>query len=263
MASNGEPHHPLQPEFEKFLPKRLAEELVRQYVRLKTRAWAGDHEGVQETGGKLAEHALRATQHLAGQTHVALRTEIRNMKQQCEALEKLPRSAADDALRVVLPRVVQTLYTLRNKRSGGHTASEVDPSRSDALLTERIADWIMAEFFRIGNELPLDQAEAAVAALVERRLPVVYEVGKFRRVLKTGLDPKAEIMVLLYAESTGATIGELRRWTRIPQTSLNRYIDQLERDRLVRVETQGRIRRVYLLPTGERRVEEQGWLQPE
>ena len=264
MASNtGEPHHPLQPEFVKFLPLALAEALVRQYVRLKTRAWAGDYEGVQETGGKVAEHALRVTQHLAGQKHIPMRSEISNVKAECEKLEKLPRASADDAVRVVLPRIVSALYTLRNKRSGGHTASEVDPSQADALLTERIADWLMAEFFRLGTNLPLDQAEATVAALVQRRLPVVYEVGKYRRVLKTNLDAKAEILVLLYAESAGATVSELGSWSRIPHTSLDRHIAALERERVIRVEREGRTRRVFLLPTGERRVEENGWLAPE
>jgi hypothetical protein len=264
MSTRVAPHDPLQPEFEKFLPTDLAEALVHQYVRLKRRAWADDHEGVQETGGKVAEHALRAAQHLAGKKHTPIRTEIRNMIAACQALEQLPQGTVDDALRIVVPRVVTTLYTLRNKRRGGHAASEVDPSRADSLLTERMADWLMAEFFRLGTKLPLDQAEASVAALVERRIPVVYKADGFRRVLKVGLNPTAEIMVLLYAESSGATVGDLKRWSRIPGTSLDRYLAELDRARLVRIEQVGRgTRRVYLLPSGERRVEDEGWLEPD
>jgi DNA-binding transcriptional ArsR family regulator len=236
---------------------------VRQYVRLKERAWADDHEGVQESGGKVAEHALRVTQHLAGQQVLPLRQEIKNMAEKCQDLEKLPRTTASDALRVVLPRVVATLYTLRNKRSGGHTASEVDPSRADAALTERIADWLMAEFFRLGSQMPLDQAEATVAALVERRIPVVYRVGDFRRVLKTDLSREAELLLLLYADSRGATVGDLRAWTKIPPASLDRAVKLLEDQRLVRTAREGRTRRVFLLPPGERLVEDEGWIDPD
>lgn len=257
------PHHPLQPEFERFLPPDLARELVRQYVRLKTRAWSDDHEGVQESGGKVAEHALRAAQHLAGQQHTPLRTEIRNLPGEATKLENLPKAQVNDALRVVVPRVIATLYTVRNKRSGGHTASEVDPGRQDALLTERMADWLMAELFRLGTALPLDQAEATIEALAERRLPVVYTSGSYRRVLKSGLEPTAELMVLLYAEPQGATRQELLAWSRIPPASLNRYVARLESDRLVRTKRDGRTVRVILLPTGAKRVEDERWLEPE
>jgi DNA-binding transcriptional ArsR family regulator len=252
--------HPLELEFARFLPAALATALVRQYVKLKERAWADDHEGVQEKGGKVAEHALRAAQHLAGQTMVPLRQEIKNMAEQCQILERLPRSAANDALRVVIPRVIATLYTLRSKRSGGHTASEVDPSRADAALTERMADWLIAEFFRLGSDLPLDQAEATVAALVERRIPVVYRTGNFRRVLRTDLSREAELLVLLYADARGATIGELKSWSQIPPASLDRNLSALEAQRLIRIEREGKTRRVFLLPSGERLVEDQGWI---
>lgn len=256
-------HHPLQPEFEKILPPDLARELVRQYVRLKQRARAGDHEGVQEAGGKVAEHALRSAQHLAGARMVGLQSEIRDFPRKALDLEQLPQGSASDALRVVIPRVLTALYTLRNKRHGGHTASEVDPSGADAALTERAADWLLAELFRIGNNLPLDQAQAAVAALMERRDPVVFRAEGYRRVLRTDLSPPEEIMVLLYGEATGATIRELLSWTDIPTTSLRREVDRLETRRLVRTVAEGRTKRVILLPPGERQVERGGLLKPE
>jgi len=255
-------HHPLQAEYEKFLPIDLAAKLVEQYDRLKRRAVAGDHEGVQETSGKVAEHILRATQHMAGLAHIPLRTEIRNMHRETLALEGLPAAQANDSIRLVLPRMIATVYTLRNKRSGGHTASEVDPSQADALTAERMTDWMMAEVFRLGNNLPPDQAEAAIAALVQRRIPAVYATGSYRRVLKTDLEPEQEILVLLYGEAAGATMTELQAWSDIPRTSLGRHVDRLERERLVRSETTGHARRVFLLPTGERRVEDAGLLRP-
>lgn len=264
MVDQLDPHHPLQPEYERFLPAALAKALVEQYVRLKRRAWAGDHEGVQEVSGKVAEHALRAAQHLGGAPMIGLRSEIKNMQQKCLDLEKLPKGTVSDAIRIVLPRVIAALYTLRNKRSGGHTASEADPSRADAVLTERMADWIMAELFRLGTQLPLDQAEGVIGSLVERRIPVVYRVGDYRRILKTGLTPKEEILVLLYGEATGATFLELAEWSRIPRTSLDRYVHALDdEDRLIRTVTEGKTRRFFILPTGDQLVEKKRLLEPE
>lgn len=196
---------------------------------------------------------------MAGQPVVRLRDEIRDGPAHLRQLENLPRAQVSDSLRVVVPWVIGTLYTLRNKRSGGHTASEVDPSHVDARLTENIADWLMAEIFRIGTDLPLQEAEAAISTLMERRIPVVFRAGEYRRVLKQ-LDSQAEIMVLLYAEAAGATMTELHEWTDIPRTTLVRHVDALERARVVRTAVTGRVRRVFLLPTGEKRVEGEGWL---
>jgi hypothetical protein len=163
----------------------------------------------------------------------------------------------------VLPRMIGALYTLRNKRSGGHTASEVDPSQADASVAERMADWLMAEIFRLGNSLPPDQAEAAIAALVQRRIPAVYTSGSYRRVLRTDLGPREEVMLLLYGEAAGAAMADLQKWSRVPRTTLDRHLQSLVDDRLIRTQVVGGKLRAYLLPPGERRVELEGWLEPE
>jgi hypothetical protein len=55
-------------------------------------------------------------------------------------MEQLPKASAPDAIRLVVPRAINLLYNLRNKRLGGHTVSEVDPSemmpcfRSDSQI---------------------------------------------------------------------------------------------------------------------------------
>jgi hypothetical protein len=254
------PHHSLEAEYEKFLPPPLARALVEQYVALKRRALRGDHEGVQEKGGKVAEHVLRAAQHLGGAAMVPLTSEISNMRKSCDDLEQLPRTQAHDAVRVVIPRVASALYTLRSKRRGGHTASEVDPSRTDALLTEGMADWLMAELFRLGHQLPLDQAEEAIASLVRRRIPAVFRSAGYARVLKPDVPPRDELLLLLYGEATGATVPELTDWSGRTPDATRKDVSALVKARLVRAQKEGRTRRVFILPSGERRVEDSGWL---
>jgi hypothetical protein len=210
----------------------------------------------------MAEHALRAAQHLASQCMVGLTTEIRQMDDQCRALERLPRGSAPDAIRIVIPRMIQTLYTLRNKRSGGHTAAEVSPSAMDAAATEHLADWLMAELLRLGHKMPPDMAASMIGSLMERRIPAVYREGNFRRVLATGLPTHAPILMLLYAEPTGATIPELQAWSRLARSTLSGQLAALENANRLRVDKSQRPHRVTLLPPGEREVEQSGWPEP-
>ena len=217
---------------------------------------------MQEAAGKAAEHCLRAVQHLAAQPVIGLTAEIRNFEGECTKLANLSKSTAPDSVRLVIPRTLLALYTLRNKRSGGHTAAEVSPSLMDAAVAEHMADWVVAELFRLGTNLPPDEAQATIAALLDRRIPAIYREGDYRRVMKTGLSPREELMILLYAEPSGATPSELTKWSRLPATSLRRHLTALDDDRLIRVDKSVRPNRVTLLPSGERVVEEAGWLDP-
>jgi hypothetical protein len=132
----------------------------------------------------------------------------------------------------------------------------------DAMVTEHLADWLVAEVFRLGTNLPPDEARLAINALVERRVPALYRDGSFRRILKPGLGPRAEIMMLLYAEPAGATLPELVEWSRLPRTTVSRHLVTLDRERLVRVDKSQRPQRYSLLPPGERHIESEGWLAP-
>jgi len=193
---------------------------------------------------------------------IGLTTEIRNFEGECRNLTNRPKDAAPDALRLVVPRMLLALYTLRNKRSGGHTASEVSPNLMDATVAEGMVDWIVAELFRLGNSLPPDQATATVNALVERRIPLVYIDGEYRCVMKADLAPREQLLVLLYAEPTGATVSQLAEWARIPATTTRRHLDALDRERLIRMDAKARPMRVTLLPPGERAVETADWFSP-
>lgn len=199
---------------------------------------------------------------MASTEMIGLETEIRSFEGECRSLANLPKGAASDALRLVVPRMLLALYTLRNKRSGGHTASEVSPNLMDASVAEGVADWIVAELFRLGNSLPPDEATAAVNALIERRIPLVYKDGEYRCVMKTDLAPRDELLVLLYAEPSGATVSQLAEWARIPVTTTRRYLNALDRGRLIRMDAKARPTRVTLLPLGERAVEAADWFSP-
>ena len=246
----------LESQLAAFLPAKLANGLAAQYLRLKKRAWTGDHEGVQESGGKVGEHCLRAAKHMAGEK-VDLAKEISNVAGECAKIEQLPKTSAPDSIRLVVPRAINLLYTLRNKRLGGHTASEVDPSEMDALLAERLADWLIAELYRVGHATSLDEARAVVASLVTRRIPPVFSDEGFRRVLRPDLAPEDELLLLLYASPEGATITQLSQWSQIPRSTVERQVKRLERARLVRL-LAGRPVSISLLPPGEKAVEDRG-----
>ena len=144
-----------------------------------------------------------------------------DLKTACEALAKTPKRAGPDSVRVTVPRVLVALYQIRNNRGVSHTGSEVNPNHMDATLVLHGAQWVMAELVRIFHDTDVDTATKIVDALVDRTLPVVWEVGDVKRVLDLSLSLADATLVLLYGEPAGEADTDLAR--HLEQTRISDY----------------------------------------
>jgi hypothetical protein len=106
-----------------------------------------------------------------------------------------------------MPRGLNFLYTLRNKRGIGHVGGDVDANSIDAATIVRVADWCLCELIRVVHNLPLEEAQTLLNAITERQIPGVWSVVGKKRVLIPGLDAKAQTLVLLnFTESFVASV---------------------------------------------------------
>ena len=104
--------------------------------------------------------------------------------QACRSLENnsnVPRS-----FQILIPRMLPTLYEVRNNRGVGHVGGDVDPNHMDSTVVLGMVNWIMAELIRVMHSLPVQEAQQAVDQLVERRVPVVWQIRDMKRILDTG-----------------------------------------------------------------------------
>ena len=152
----------------------------------------------------------------ARRSDVPTRTTIASVifKEECEKIEKIPKSAGPEGLRILMPRALSFLYTLRNKRDIGHVGGDVDANEIDALTATRVADWCVCELVRVCHGLPLEDAQILCDALAERRLPKVWEILGRKRVLDTSLGYRDQTLLLLYSEiDIGIATEDLFEWT--------------------------------------------------
>ena len=241
------------------LPDGLVDELLRQHVRAHRRFQAGDHEGVLEAIGKFAEAAIRCGQELVTGSHTAMTAKLPAFDRVVQTIENTPVGSQPESLRIIVPRVLHTIYTIRNKRRGGHVSGEVAPQRMDALLTLLMVDWSLAELARVLSRLPLDEGQAVVDSLVQREIPLVYRDGHVHIVMRPDLELVDEVLVLLYSEPEGFTERQLVDSTKRSRSNVLSAIQSLERLRLA-FKTRERPYRVRVLPTGIRAVEDRGLL---
>jgi hypothetical protein len=168
-----------------------------------------------------------------------------------------PNTAGTESARLILPRAIDFIYTLRNKRDIGHVGGDVDANEIDAATCVRAVDWCVAELIRIYHNLSLEEAQEILDSLVVRQLPVVWQVGGIKRVLLTNLTLKEQTLCLLYSDPHMAVPSEeLAKWLDIKRFTdyRSRVLQPLHKERLVEYDTS--IETAVLSPTGAKRAED-------
>lgn len=240
------------------IPEPFLSRIVDAYLDVRQAFTDGYFDACGLRAAKLCEAVLRFLQeHLTG-NHIAFNRKIPNFSDECRKLEKLPASAGHESLRVIIPRALEFLYTLRNKRGIGHAAGDVDANSIDAATAIRLSDWILSELMRFFHKLSLEEAQALLDALVVRQLPAVWRVAGRRRILQSGLNYRSQVLLLLYQEpDEGVPEEDLFEW--VEYSRLDRFRERvlrpLHRDRLVEYDVETRV--AIISPKGVRLVEEE------
>jgi hypothetical protein len=236
------------------IPDALRKELLDAFGQIvrnyRERRW----EPSELNGGKLCEVVntiLRG--HVDGKMP-SKASKPSNMVDACKALEKadasFPRS-----VRIQIPRMLVALYEIRNNRGVGHVGGDVNPNAMDARIVLESAKWIMAELVRVFHNLNTTEAEDVVDALVERTVPIVWEVAARRRVLDADLKMKEQTLLLLYSAGRPVSEKELLSWVEHsnPSTYRRDVLGKAHRARLIEYDEDSGL--VHLSPTGVEYVE--------
>ena len=155
------------------IPSPLRKRLIKTYVDVKNRLLEAQFDAIGVRVGKLAEILLRVLQHLLTGIYTPLSSNLGNFKRECELLENAPTTSGPEGLRIIMPRALSFMYTLRNKRDFGHAGGEVEANSIDAGTASRLADWCICELVRVSRNIPLEEAQLLCDAITERQLPKV------------------------------------------------------------------------------------------
>jgi hypothetical protein len=188
-------------------------------------------------------------------TYTALGTKLGQFDQECLKLERLPKAAGVESLRVIIPRALNFLYTLRNKRGIGHEGGDVEANEIDAATAVRGADWCISELIRVVHSISLEEAQGLLDAIAEREVPQVWSVANARRVLDPSLNYREQTLLLLYTEQAPVPVEDLFDWVEHPRMSNYRthVLLPLHKSRLIEYDRETET--AVLSPTGAERVD--------
>jgi hypothetical protein len=218
------------------VPAKLRTRVIARYETLKREYLNGKYEGCGMAAGRFAEVMIRILQQELTGNHTAFGQQLRPFDQEAAALGQLPKAAGPDSLRIIMPRALAFLYTLRNKRGIGHEGGDVDANEIDAATCVRTADWCLSELIRVVHEISLEEAQALLDALAERELPHVWATAGVKRVLDPDLSAREQVLVLLYSDpQTAVPVEDLFAWVEYGRQDNFRtnVLRPLHRERLV------------------------------
>ena len=241
------------------VPQALRDPLLIHYKRLARNFLEKRWEPAELNAGKLCEVVYSILEGALTGQYAQRPAKPRDMVQACRRLEQTPADAnrvGDRSLRVLIPRVLLALYEVRNNRGVGHVAGDVDSNKMDATMVFGAANWMVCELVRVFHQATLDEAQSAVSALVERRLPEIWEIGERRRVLNNSLRAREQVLLLLYSEAGWVALEELRDWIEYKNSTSFRQKVVLPLHKSRHLEFEADTGRLQLSPKGAVEVED-------
>lgn len=243
------------------VPTKFRNKLIGSYLEIKERAsQASFRQEYDSSGlsiGKFCEVVLRLLQHeLTGQ-HVPFGQHIKNFITECIKLEQVDKSIGNESLRIIIPRAITFLYTIRNKRAIGHIGGDVEANGIDMATSVRITDWVICELIRIYHKLSLEEAQDIIDTISSRSLPIIWEINGKKRILRTDLTVKQKVLVLLYSDPQNTILLEdLFDWVEYSSMSMFKtaVLGPLHTEKFI--EFNKNLSTIHISPLGIKEVED-------
>ncbi|MEA2640052.1 MAG: hypothetical protein QOF51_1446 [Chloroflexota bacterium] len=237
------------------LPAGLRQELLDAFEEIVTNYAKGHWEPAELNGGKLCEVTYSIIRGYADDDLPEHASKPTDMVAACRNLEGADQQKVPRSLRISVPRLLMALYEVRNNRNVGHVGGEVDPSHMDATMVLQNAKWIMAELVRVFHDLPVERASQVVEALVERDIPLVWQVGDAVRILDANLSMKAKTLLILLASPGPVSDRDLGSYVEHSNPSVYRrdVLGTAHKERLLEYDRAKGL--VHISPLGTQRAE--------
>src|ERR1035437_3571821 len=129
--------------------KDFKSKIIETYLEVKHRNRESQYDSAGLSAGKFCEVIIRLLQFEVFKSYTPFGTSITNFADDVRKLVTSPKTAAVESLRIILPRAILYIYTLRNKRGIGHVGGDVDANKIDMAAIVTSVDWVVCELIRI------------------------------------------------------------------------------------------------------------------
>jgi hypothetical protein len=209
------------------------------------------------SAGKFCEIMLRFLQKELTGNYTPFNKNFGNFSDECTKLMKLPTEKGIESLRIIIPRALVFMYTIRSKRAVGHVGGDIDSNEMDASIIYQISSWIVCEIIRIYHSLSTEEAIEYISRIMERKIPDIWKIEDKKRILRNDLNYKQKTLLLIYDKPNfGVLLKDLFEWVEYSNLAYFKrdILKKLHKERFIEFNEIDRI--IYISPLGVKEVEE-------
>jgi hypothetical protein len=187
--------------------------------------------------------------------YIPLNSQIGDFASEIYKITQTPKASAPESIRLQIPKALQLVYDIRNKRNVGHIKGEIDDNYADARLSVTAVSWILAEFLRLYYVSDMNEAQKLVDNIMRADTPLIQDFDGYLKVLDPRLRvPKKALLLAYHRGRDGVTFGELQNW--LPTVKAGHLRTTLNRLDLEKALLHFNADRYFITETGIRFVEE-------
>lgn len=213
------------------IPSELVLALQTEFQKLHQQYFLGKWEPAQLDGGRFAEAVLRLVQFKDTGTFTPIGTQLtrKTIVGSAASNTSLPAS-----LRLQIPTLAELVMDFRNNRNSGHLGT-IDVNEMDSAFVLAAANWVVAELIRLETQMSPADAQAEIKKIIERKVPIVEEIGGRLKCLDPKLDAKTKAVIFCYQKfPDGLSLGILVDWTEYSNKGvLRNQLRELNKDGII------------------------------
>lgn len=181
----------------KGIEKAIVDKLIEEYRIVKREHLFGDYEKVILHSAKVSDLTLALIKNkVSGKVVDVNNIRFRKL---LEEVIKYPKLSAEEViLTLAIPRVAESIYTIRSKKDVAHVKT-IDPNFIDASYCVSGCDWMLSELVLLFFKADPNEARELINSMLKKRVPTVeeFEDGSIV-ILQKDLSVSQEIMLTLY-----------------------------------------------------------------
>ena len=179
------------------IDKTIVDKLVEEYRVVKRENLLGDHEKAILHSAKVSDLILALVKNKVSGKVVDV-NEI-HFNRLFEEITKYPKSSAEEViLTLAIPRVAESIYTIRSKKDVAHVKT-IDPNFIDSSYCVSACDWMLSELVLLFFKADPEEANELINSMLKKKVPTVeeFENGSIV-ILRKDLSMAHEILLTLY-----------------------------------------------------------------
>jgi hypothetical protein len=210
------------------LPADLVGVLQDEFQKLHQQYFLGRWEPSQLDAGRFAEIVLRILEYKDSGIYTPIGTQLKRLSI-VAAIQK--NKKIEESLSFHVLGLAELILDFRNKRNVAHPG-QIDVNEMDSAFVLSSVNWILAELVRIETKMNPAEAQAEIKKIIERKVPIIEEIGGRLKCLNPDLDAKQKTLVFCYQKyPTRISLDDLCDWTEYSNKGvLRNHLNVLNRE---------------------------------